>query len=187
MRKNCTATCPNCGRAFCWSRPSVPRKFCSQACHYANRKRSPEERFWRLVQKGDKCWLWLGDTGRTGYGALDNANRQHIRAHRFSWELHNGPIPDGLWVLHHCDNPPCVNPAHLFLGTPGDNVADKVAKGRQPRGSAHKNALLTEEQVREIRRLRNDCGWKLKDIGDRFGVTKHTIWAIMKGRNWSHI
>lgn len=92
----------------------------------------PEVRFWAKVDKAgpDECWLWTASTNK-GYGQLAiKPSPQPVMAHRFSYELANGPIPDGLAVCHTCDNPPCVNPAHLFLGTKGDNNRDMVAKGR---------------------------------------------------------
>ena len=92
---------------------------------------TPEERFWTRVV-GDLatgCWLWTGPRFREGYGSLSYGPLR-IRAHRFSWELHVGPIPEGLVVCHRCDNPPCVRPDHLFLGTQSDNLHDAVAKGR---------------------------------------------------------
>ena len=92
--------------------------------------RGPEDRFWAQVEKRgpDECWLWVGATLK-GYGR-GNWNGEHYYAHRKSWELANGPIPDGLYILHACDNPPCVNPAHLRPGTQAENVRDMVERGR---------------------------------------------------------
>ena len=94
-----------------------------------------EDRFWSKVLKTESCWLWKGATQGTGYGRIARGKRNEFPkpelAHRMSWELHNGPIPKGLIVLHRCDNPPCVKPSHLFVGTPKDNSDDKCSKGRQ--------------------------------------------------------
>jgi len=88
------------------------------------------DRFWKKVDKSGDCWLWISGRDRPGgYGQFSCAGKQ-IRAHRYSWELHNGSIPEGLWVLHRCDNPPCVNPAHLFIGDRKANMDDAAAKGR---------------------------------------------------------
>lgn len=99
--------------------------------HYARTQKPPtEKRFWERVNKQpDGCWLWTGTTNLRGYGILARNNTMQL-AHRFSYELHKGVIPDGMFVCHSCDNPPCVNPDHLWLGTNADNVSDMVAKGR---------------------------------------------------------
>lgn len=105
--------------------------------------------FWQKVDKGteDGCWIWTGARHRKGYGRFAVANRRKVYAHRYSWELAHGPIPDGLFVLHRCDNPPCVNPGHLFLGTNQDNMRDAAAKGRLV-----SRAKLTEAIVTSMRR-----------------------------------
>lgn len=92
-----------------------------------------EDRFWSKVRKDDGCWEWTASVNRRGYGWLHfggKVERKALKAHRVSWEIHNGPIPDGLWVLHKCDNPRCVRPDHLFLGDRTDNMRDCAAKGR---------------------------------------------------------
>ena len=123
-----TKFCACCGVAYQSSAVSKS-KLCSKACIGRMRGRDVSARFWMSVTKDESgCWLWTV-AANGGYGHLKRAGKR-LLAHRVSWEIHNGAIPDGLWVLHRCDNPPCVNPAHLFLGTPGDNVLDCVSKGR---------------------------------------------------------
>lgn len=143
--------------------------------------------FWSKVARSDSCWTWSGHRDRQGYGELHHRG-MYLRAHRVAWQLMNGPIPDGLHVLHHCDNPPCVNPAHLFLGTNADNVADKTAKGRGRggRGEAHRNAKLTADQVREIRELAAS-GLTQREIAARYGVRHTAIGKILRGERWGHL
>ena len=111
-------TCKMCQRGF--------RKGRYHTC-------TPEQRFDRDVVRGDGCWGWNGTPDRQGYGFVTVRGR-HVRAHRFSWERANGPIPDGLCVLHKCDTPSCTNPAHLFLGTRTENAKDRDGKGRYRNG-----------------------------------------------------
>ena len=141
----------------------------------------PQRRFWGNVQKrsdGD-CWVWNGYFNSTGYGFLNVDGRKTL-AHRYSFLLHKGPIPDGLHVLHKCDNPPCTNPDHLFLGTNQDNIADRVAKGRSrtvplPRGE-HPNTKLSVDQACEVRRIyRPGMG---PALARQFGVSKTLIKKI---------
>jgi hypothetical protein len=144
---------------------------------------------WRDVARVDdasSCWLWMGWRNKNGYGQVKGGLYRNKTAHRVVWTHVNGPIPDGLWVLHRCDNPPCVRPDHLFLGTPSDNAADMVAKGRQARGAMKSTTILTADQVREIRLLRA-AGLRQKDIAERFGVCRATIGHILTGRQWTHV
>lgn len=150
-------------------------------------KSSTAERFWSKVRKGgpDECWLWL----RPGhpYGQLSvRWMKRPIGSHRLSWMMENGPIPDGLYILHKCDNPLCVNPAHLFLGTHLQNVADRIRKGRDPRGEKHHASKLTDEQAREIlRRLR--AGEKGLPLSREFGISLPVISAIKHGTRRKHL
>ena len=139
------SSCAHCGLPMA-VRPWIARrggdKFCSQSCYFQDlATRSPlVERFWAKVDRSGPgpehrpelgpCWQWTASRTRAGYGKFSIRRGCFEESHRVSWRLHSGPIPDGLWVLHHCDNPPCVRPSHLFLGTNADNVADMLAKGR---------------------------------------------------------
>src|ERR1700694_5169324 len=115
------------------------------------------ERIFNRVEKNEEtgCWIWLGAKNKKGYGSIGSSPyTKDSQTHRISWVLHFGPIPDGLHVLHRCDTPACVSPHHLFLGTNQQNVDDKMSKGRfKPnKGAQHGRAILTDEQVLEIRR-----------------------------------
>lgn len=151
-----------------------------------------EQRLWAKVEKTDTCWLWRGLKFRSGYGRIGR-NGKSVHTHRVSWELHNGPIPDGLFVCHKCDVPLCVNPAHLFLGTPLDNMRDMYKKGRsrprrplngKHRGEGNPRAKLTQEKVAEIRRLLS-AGQRPAVIAPAFGVAATTIYNIRAGETWS--
>lgn len=145
------------------------------------------DRFWGNVERAtneDSCWEWTGLRSE-GYGSISYAGRMR-RAHRVSWELHNGPIPQGLLVLHRCDNPPCVRPDHLFLGTVTDNNRDRAVKGRSAdvRGWRSPKAKLTQAHVDEIR-LRRANGESTVSLGTAFGVHHGTISRIAKRQTWT--
>lgn len=150
---------------------------------------SHEARFFSKVRKEESgCWVWTGHRYPKGYGAYKAPGGRLVSAHRASYEMHNGPVPAGVVVCHRCDNPPCVNPNHLWLGTAAENNADRDAKGRQvaPKGSRHGMASITDETAREIRAACASGEPQVK-IAKRLSVSKYVVNSIATGRNWTHI
>jgi hypothetical protein len=138
------------------------------------------DRFWEKVDvRGpDECWEWTAGRFATGYGQFANRPGPPVYAHRTAWQLVNGPVPDGQQVLHHCDNPPCCNARHLFLGSNADNREDQTLKGRAAKE-------LTAADVHEIRRLLADPLMTTRTaIGERFGVSRATVYHIATGKTW---
>jgi hypothetical protein len=188
-----------CGRHVSYIRTADHRAAISQ-----RRKgialRPLAERFWDKVDKRgeDECWLWTGAFYVQGYGKLyagRNAKGSTIfyRAHRVSWELANGrSAPDGLYVLHSCDNPPCVNPQHLRVGTGTENIGDRTDRKRgkehRQRGESNDNAKLTEEQVRQIiAELQRLPRRSQASIAAQFGIKQPQVSRIMRRENWGHL
>jgi DNA-binding CsgD family transcriptional regulator len=135
-----------------------------------------------IPEPNSGCWLWLSNLHHRGYGIIiiRGSNR---RAHRVAWEVYRGPIPEGMLVCHKCDVRSCVNPDHLFLGTPKINSADMTAKGRQARGERHGIAKLTNEDVLNIRR----DGRTQRQIAKAFGVSQGVVWNIKSRKRWVHV
>jgi hypothetical protein len=155
----------------------------------AKKSAPPQQRLWAKVDKQpDGRWVWTGCQDKQGYGFIGIAMRQ-VRVHRYSWEIHFGPIPVNTCVLHDCDNPSRVNPLHLFLGTRPQNTADMVSKKRQAYGQRNGQARLTEEQVLEIRQRRRTggVGNNCNALAREFGVSPASITLITKGVNWRHL
>jgi HNH endonuclease len=153
-------------------------------------------RFWAKVDRRgpDECWPWTASLVG-GYGQLFSGKSSAIptRAHVMSWCLVNGPLPDGHWVLHTCDNPPCCNPRHLYHGTRQNNIDDMMSRNRHGRsslpGSKNPNALMTEDVVREIRRRLSisDTYNGSKKILAEFGITKAMLYSIRHNKAWRHV
>lgn len=161
-------------------------------------------RFWNKVDKSGECWIWTACRNPHGYGkfALSIDGKWRLRdAHRVAWELANDSIPDGICVCHKCDNPSCVNPSHLFLGTQAENLADMKAKKRGtlgdkstalrmpeklPRGAENVSTRLTPDQVRAIREQRTQ-GASQNEIARRFGISQSTVRQIVNRKTWKHL
>jgi len=173
--------------------------------HALRYSRRAAERFWKKVDKSggaDACWLWTAACDDKGYGKFSTSTGHWEFAHRVSCIMAHGAIQDGLGVLHRCDRPGCVNPAHLFLGTRGDNAADRDAKGRvasgdkhglrlhpekAARGAACGSAKLTDEDVRVIRAMWDSGQHSQAELAHRFGVDKSTICNICHLKTWKHV
>jgi hypothetical protein len=182
-QRKARTNCPLCGKPT----PRAGMKYCSPACYRSAPLATTAERFWRYVEKSEGCWLWTGGRLMKGYGTLGGTREegapQDRLAHRVSWELHHGtPPPHDRMVCHTCDNPPCVNPAHLFLGDARSNAADMVAKGR-----ANQGKKLTAADVRTIRANYVPVRGALTALAARFGVDRRSIAEVVHGRTWKHI
>ena len=152
--------------------------------------RTLEERFWAKVRKGegDGCWVWTASIRSDGYGRLRVGGTTKL-THRVSWELNCGALPDGLCVLHRCDNPPCVNPDHLFLGTHQDNIRDRDQKGRNGHclGQKHGRSKLKTEDVMRMRRIFSTGKIEQKTLAQFFGVSDATVSFIITRKRWAHL
>lgn len=170
-----------------WYNSAMTRiEICSKAgrVHAEQLQSTFIERFWNRVNKGseNECWIWTGYLNSDGYGRA----KRHGKAdgvHRISWELSNGKVPEPLQVLHKCDNPRCVNPKHLFLGTPADNVIDCISKNRRryANGETHHKARLSDSEILEIHRLYKS-GIPTLDIAKQFGVNRNWINLVLSGK-----
>jgi len=180
--------CKQCDVAFT-SHVSKQKQFCSNACRHQALTIDSVSRFWSYVEKTTSCWLWKGPLN-FGYGRFNPTHSKAIAAHRFSYQLHYGPIPPEGCVLHNCpdgDNRACVNPAHLWLGTKPENNTDRHNKGRDARGEHDGNAKLTEEAVRQIRSRYHSGVLSQQEIANDVGISQTTVSDIVRSKTWKHI
>jgi hypothetical protein len=189
--------CAECGNpfsrhhnedAYSWKR----RRLCGKVCASRHSLKkgaplrtaaiSPMDRLMRRAERqSNGCLLWKGPL-HNGYGRISLCG-ENVSTHRLMFTLLNGPIPDDLFVCHKCDDPRCINPEHLFLGTPADNSTDMVVKGRSPRGRRNANARLSDDVVREIRASKDS----LSVLGRKYGVSPSTISNARRGDRWRHV
>ena len=190
MRSKVTLLCRVCGSQFlrdpCEARGTS--YFCGLKCLGISRRVPVREALFARVQKNDEgCWGWTGMVTRYGYGRL-NTHKQKgqttILAHRTSWEIHFGPIPDDMCVCHKCDNRTCTRPDHLFLGTITENMADMVSKGRQAKGENHGHAKLTWDSVAKIRATYAEGEKTIKELAKDHGVCVMSISLIVNNKTW---
>ena len=171
------------------------------------------DRFWDYVETAgpEDCWHWMGATIKAGYGRFHvrgnftKPNSVEDYAHRIMWEITYGPIPDGIQVLHSCDNPPCVNPIHLFLGTQSDNMKDAIKKGRlrpnlqkanearkahpglNVRGESQGSSKLNSSDVLAIRRRYSGGDISQRKLAQEYKITQATLWSVLKRETWAHV
>ncbi len=187
-------TCEQCGKTFADRfRPDRVRRFCSVECRTDASKVPGRDRFWQKIAVGDvdSCWEWQRFRNPLGYGRFRFEGKTEL-AHRIAWELTHGEIPVGMFVCHSCDNPPCCNPAHLWLGTNAENIKDAARKGRGYRGGTppyysgadHPSAKLTEGDVRAIRqRASEGC----PSLAREFGITRDHVRRIILRQAWNRL
>lgn len=168
------------------------------------RQTTVSEWFWNYVEKNEGCWWWRGSIALNGYGRTFMNGRWHY-AHRLAWQIAHGVVPAGMYICHSCDNPGCVRPDHLFLGTPADNHHDARSKGRlrsnpptgarhwahqHPervrRGEANNKAKLTEAQVRELVKAHRN-GSSQTELARQYGIRQSSVWQILAGHTWKHV
>lgn len=152
---------------------------------------SPQDkaRFWSKVDTTGVCWQWTAALNEHGYGIFSaggRSGRMHL-AHRVAYELEHSPIPVGLQIRHACDNPPCVNPDHLSVGTHADNTLDRTSRGRQAKGTDFPHARLTDGLVAEIRSRYEAGGVTQRDLAAEYGIAQSAICNVVNRRRWKHV
>ena len=184
-----------CGQFTIWR---VRKNGWNTYIHGHQSRRPVEDRFWEKVDKNGPipdhcpergpCWIWMGSRKDFGYGDFARDGRLWL-AHRVSWEIHYGPVPDGIQVCHQCDNPSCVRPDHLFLGTQTDNVQDCLSKGRHRtvHGENAHSCRLTTAHVLEARRLYSAGGFTKLGLSKQFGISRTAMRNIIDRKRWCHL
>lgn len=186
-------TCPNKSRAlgFCTKHYHRLKKYGDPNITLINRGegKTPQERFWSRTHKTDSCWYWLGSLNEDGYGKCSisiNGTRYSL-ANRVAYFFYYGIEPKESKVCHTCDNPQCVNPDHLFLGTVETNMSDMVSKNRSCKGEQRSNAKLNVSKVKEIRRIYAETTTNYNELGRQFGVNPSVIRGIVLRQKWAHV
>lgn len=152
-------------------------------------RKSVQERFWSKVNRDndDGCWEWVGGKVRGGYGWFKSDDK-HYQAHRFVWMITYGEIPNGMLICHTCDNPSCVNPKHLWLGTDKTNAEDRVRKKRQSRGTTnHPKIRVSPEQVKEMRKVYSLGNISMRKLASIYGICYSETNAILNHRTWKDV
>lgn len=193
--KNCL-TCEKEFKAKPYDLKIGKGKNCSRSCYYKYRSKelfdTPIERFFKKISNENHplgCWIWDGGKGTNQYGNFhSDKTKKNMRAHRYSWELHFGEIPKGFFICHSCDTKLCVNPDHLFVGSPLDNMQDMINKNRQVtvKGSQNGQAKLTEADV-EVIKEKLKLGYLGKDLAIEYGVDMTVISKIKLNKTWRHV
>lgn len=189
-----TKNCERCGAVFekdkrlDWKQWSK-RRYCTQSCSgmaatimNAATRPTIRQKFESGFIRNDDCWEWNGTIDGYGYGVLDH-NKRRYRAHVLALEYDGRPVPKGMVACHHCDNPGCVRPSHLYVGTQRDNVRDAVSRDRIAHGTRNSNAKLTPDQVLEMRKL----DLPFAEVGRRYGVSRPTAARAIKGETWRRV
>lgn len=166
--------------------PERRKEIATKASHS---RKTPEQRFWKYVEKkgSDECWNWVGSKNKKEYGLLYvqiGVKGKMVLSHRFSYKLHKGKIPEGVLVCHSCDNPACVNPAHLWIGTNRENLQDRNKKGRVASGEKNGRAKLTFEKVAKIREMYAEGEYTHKKLGEIFRVSQASIFYVVHNKKW---
>jgi hypothetical protein len=173
-------------------------RYYGDPCHTPTTGRTLQDRLFDRIKIVGDCWVWQGAKTKQGYGRLSYRAKysQPVYAHRAMYEDVHGPVPADMEVCHSCDNPACINPAHLWVGTHKENIQDAIRKGRHyfrkgrppggPHGSASHRAVLTVDQVREIRKLRG-AGLRPIEIAQRLDQPYQRVYAVISGQSWKHV